>query len=106
MSLQKAHSWLSLRHSLRDPPLPSNCRRAVTFDPHTSAPESRHRATVFGGTRTSLMRSTFREHDEKGRSEIVTTRAEVGFWTPTNETAQAIAAALKAHWADAKKVAE
>jgi hypothetical protein len=35
----------------------------------------------------------------------VTTRAEAGFWTPTNDTAQAIAAALKAHWAEAKKVA-
>jgi hypothetical protein len=35
----------------------------------------------------------------------VTTRAEVGFWTPTNDTAQAISAALKAHWAEAKKVA-
>ena len=35
----------------------------------------------------------------------MTTRAEAGFWTPTNETAQAIAAALKAHWAEAKKVA-
>ena len=35
----------------------------------------------------------------------MTTRAEVGFWTPTNETAQSIAAALKAHWAEAKKVA-
>jgi hypothetical protein len=35
----------------------------------------------------------------------VTTRAEVGFWTPTNDTAQAIAAALSAHWAEAKKVA-
>jgi hypothetical protein len=35
----------------------------------------------------------------------VTTRAEAGFWTPTNDTAQAISAALKAHWAEAKKVA-
>jgi hypothetical protein len=35
----------------------------------------------------------------------VTTRAETGFWTPTNETAQAIASALRAHWAEAKKVA-
>jgi hypothetical protein len=35
----------------------------------------------------------------------VTTRAEAGFWTPTNDTVQAIAAAMKAHWADAKKVA-
>jgi hypothetical protein len=35
----------------------------------------------------------------------VTTRAEAGFWTPTNDTAQAITAALKAHWAEAKKVA-
>ena len=35
----------------------------------------------------------------------MTTRAEAGFWTPTNDTAQAITAALKAHWAEAKKVA-
>jgi hypothetical protein len=35
----------------------------------------------------------------------VTTRAQVGFWTPTNDTAQAIAAALSAHWAEAKKAA-
>lgn len=35
----------------------------------------------------------------------MTTRAEAGFWTPTNDTAQYIAAALKAHWAEAKKVA-
>jgi len=35
----------------------------------------------------------------------VTTRAEVGFWTPTNDTVQAIAAAMKAHWAEARKVA-
>lgn len=35
----------------------------------------------------------------------MTTRAEVGFWTPTNDTAQAITAALRAHWAEAKKVA-
>jgi hypothetical protein len=35
----------------------------------------------------------------------VTTRAEAGFWTPTNETMQSIAAAMKAHWAEAKKVA-
>jgi hypothetical protein len=35
----------------------------------------------------------------------VTTRAAVGFWTPTNDTAQAIADALQTHWAEAKKVA-
>lgn len=35
----------------------------------------------------------------------MTTRAAAGFWTPTNDTAQSIAAALKAHWAEAKKVA-
>ena len=35
----------------------------------------------------------------------MTTRAEAGFWTPTDDTAQAIAAALKAHWAEAKKAA-
>ncbi len=35
----------------------------------------------------------------------MTTRAEVGFWTPTNDTAQAIAAAMKAHWAEARRVA-
>jgi hypothetical protein len=35
----------------------------------------------------------------------VTTRAELGSWTPTNDTAQAIASALRAHWAEAKKVA-
>jgi hypothetical protein len=35
----------------------------------------------------------------------VTTRAQLGFWTPTNDTAQAIAAALKAHWTEAKKAA-
>jgi hypothetical protein len=35
----------------------------------------------------------------------VTTRADAGFWTPTDDTAQSIAAALKAHWAEAKKVA-
>ena len=35
----------------------------------------------------------------------MTTRAHAGFWTPTNDTAQSIAAALKAHWAEAKKVA-
>lgn len=35
----------------------------------------------------------------------MTTRADVGFWTPTNDTAQAITAALRAHWAEAKKVA-
>ena len=35
----------------------------------------------------------------------MTTRVETGFWTPTNDTAQAIASALKAHWAEAKKVA-
>jgi hypothetical protein len=35
----------------------------------------------------------------------VTTRAEAGFWTPTNDTAQSIAAALKAHWAEAKQAA-
>ena len=35
----------------------------------------------------------------------MTSRAEVGFLTPTNETAQAIAAALKAHWTEAKKAA-
>ena len=36
---------------------------------------------------------------------IVTTRAAVGVWTPTNEAAQGIASALRAHWAEAKKVA-
>ena len=45
------------------------------------------------------------DDEKKGRSGIVTTRAQVGFWTPTNDTAQAIAAALKAHWAEARKVA-
>jgi hypothetical protein len=35
----------------------------------------------------------------------VTTRVEAGFWTPANDTAQPIASALKAHWAEAKKVA-
>jgi hypothetical protein len=35
----------------------------------------------------------------------VTTRVHAGFWTPTNDTAQSIAAALKAHWAEGKKVA-
>jgi hypothetical protein len=35
----------------------------------------------------------------------VTTRAETGSWTPANETAQALASALEAHWAQAKKVA-
>ena len=35
----------------------------------------------------------------------MTTRAEAGFWTPTNDTAQAITDALQAHWAEAKKVA-
>ena len=35
----------------------------------------------------------------------MTTRADAGFWTPTNDTAQAIAAALKAHWAEAKQAA-
>lgn len=29
----------------------------------------------------------------------------VGFWTPTNDTATAIGAALQAHWAAAKAVA-
>jgi hypothetical protein len=36
----------------------------------------------------------------------VTTRAAVGLWTPTNEATQGIASALRAHWAEAKKVAE
>lgn len=35
----------------------------------------------------------------------MTTRAVTGLWTPTNETAQGIASALRAHWAEAKKVA-
>lgn len=35
----------------------------------------------------------------------MTTRAELGLWAPTNETAQTIANALRAHWAEAKKVA-
>ncbi len=35
----------------------------------------------------------------------MTTRAEVGSWTSTNDPAQSIASALKAHWAEAKKVA-
>ncbi len=35
----------------------------------------------------------------------MTTRAEVGLWTPTNEATQGIASALRAHWAEAKKVA-
>ena len=35
----------------------------------------------------------------------MTTRAASGFWTPTNDTAQSIAAALKAHWAEAKQAA-
>jgi hypothetical protein len=35
----------------------------------------------------------------------VTTRAAVGLWTPTNEATQGIANALRAHWAEAKKVA-
>ena len=35
----------------------------------------------------------------------MTTRVEAGFWTPANDTAQPIASALKAHWAEAKKVA-
>jgi hypothetical protein len=35
----------------------------------------------------------------------VTTRAATGLWTPTNEGAQGIATALRAHWAEATKVA-
>jgi hypothetical protein len=35
----------------------------------------------------------------------VTTRAEVGLWTQTNEATQGIASTLRAHWAEAKKVA-
>ncbi len=35
----------------------------------------------------------------------MTTRAEAGFWTPTDDTMQSIAAAMKARWAEAKKVA-
>ena len=35
----------------------------------------------------------------------MTTRVAAGSWTPANDTAQAIASALKAHWAEAKKVA-
>ena len=35
----------------------------------------------------------------------MTTRAALGLWTPSNETAQGIAAALRTHWAEAKKVA-
>ena len=35
----------------------------------------------------------------------MTTRAEPGFWNPHNDTAQALAAVLRAHWAEAKKVA-
>ena len=35
----------------------------------------------------------------------MTTRADAGYWTPTNDTAQAITAALKAHWAEAKQAA-
>ena len=35
----------------------------------------------------------------------MTTRVEVSSWNPANDTAQSIASALKAHWAEAKKVA-
>jgi hypothetical protein len=36
---------------------------------------------------------------------IVTTRAALGLWAPTNETVQSIGGTLGAHWAAAKKVA-
>jgi hypothetical protein len=35
----------------------------------------------------------------------VTTRAATGFWTPTNEAGESLAGALRAHWAEATKVA-
>lgn len=35
----------------------------------------------------------------------MTTRAEVGLWSPGNESVQGIGGALRAHWAAAKKVA-
>ena len=35
----------------------------------------------------------------------MTTRAEVGLWSPGNENVQGIGGALRAHWTAAKKVA-
>jgi hypothetical protein len=35
----------------------------------------------------------------------VTTRAEVGLWSPGKESVQGIGGALRAHWAAAKQVA-
>jgi hypothetical protein len=37
---------------------------------------------------------------------VLSRAAEVGFWTPTNETVSAIGAALCAHWAVAKAAAK
>lgn len=47
----------------------------------------------------------FYEDNEEGKEVNVTTRAATGFWTPTNDAAQAIAGSLRAHWAEARKVA-
>ena len=50
----------------RDPPLPRNCRAAVTFGSQTLFPVSRQEATVFGGTRAFFMRST-KGDDKEGK---------------------------------------
>jgi hypothetical protein len=43
--------------------------------------------------------------DGKEGVGTVTTRAAVGLWSPTNESAQGIGATLREHWAAAKQVA-